>query len=1099
MLLTCFSIASYAQESLVLNHLLFSKRIEDSKIKSLKTHTNLENAKKYLANYQFDLAKYFFKKSHSASNQDHRLAANLGLSRIYTLNFNLDSASYFFRKAEEDYLDNSADSLKHVFRLNAILIGFLTSDPQTESKLLRFIEGIPEDNEEILLALKWYGNLLIEKKQYKKASDYLDQALKIQSKYFPDSKNHWIELRLEKAYLSFFINGVKKTLTLYEEELFPLLKKENEGWSRYLLSECYRLSSKLYYRIRDYNKVLDYNLKYLALIDEFYPPSHFRYGETYNAISNIYEKLGFYSLSSEYAKKSSNVYLPLLKSKNEWFTASILLNEVAKLRRAGEYEAAIRRLNQVLSYEVTSEKLKQYRLSALVQKSKVLQKSGKPLKALEFARKATKLVESLNEQGKKRNLFRVYYAYLEASIEVLDFESKEIKNQYNKLLGIVESGANFSESNYLPFINNLSYFFIVNNQPDSALFYTQKTLKRYRDKSERLDEELTRNELVFLVWTKYLEGLAYQKKFNGSQEKHAVEKIIKCFDQAIEWFMESKRGYKPLLDDIYFDASVSDIFEGAIETSLRLYEKTKDAELLIKAFRYMELSKSNQLLEALNRNQLIQNTRIPDSLLLSIRSSKAQISFLNNKLKGLANKGQLTENDSLMVENFNTLILENKESLRKGMLHLEKNYQNYYEANFDQKEIDVLKVQAKLKPNQAIVEYYEGKKSNYVFVISNGKVVFQRLEKLSELEISDFRNHLIPSYSGLKIDDRYKLFLNESFMIYQKTLQKPLAAIGNGENIQKLYLIPDKTMNFIPFELLLTQKRDSTVLEGYENLPYLIKDYSISYGYSASILFGEHKVIKKAKGKLLAFAPTYKKLLIEEIPSNRLSKTTNKLSQLKHNQAEIKGISQYFSGKFFTGNKATKKSFVEKVKDYDIIHLAMHGLVDNKEPKNSKLVFTTDNLDSNNDRYLHNFELYNMHIDAQLAVLSACDTGFGKLAGGEGALSIARAFTYAGARSVVMSQWPAEDESSSQIMKLFYKYLAEGQEKDQALRQAKLDYLKNAHAFKQNPFYWCNFIITGDISPIQQAEKKNLLGFIAGGIIFLILVFAICFRRLYRK
>ncbi|MEL6562774.1 MAG: CHAT domain-containing protein, partial [Bacteroidota bacterium] len=177
----------------------------------------------------------------------------------------------------------------------------------------------------------------------------------------------------------------------------------------------------------------------------------------------------------------------------------------------------------------------------------------------------------------------------------------------------------------------------------------------------------------------------------------------------------------------------------------------------------------------------------------------------------------------------------------------------------------------------------------------------------------------------------------------------------------------------------------------------------------------------------------------------------------------------------------------------DILHFAMHGLVDSKDSEKSRLVFTPVE-DSVHDNYLHNFELYNLSIDAKLAVLSACNTGYGKLEGSEGVMSLARAFTYAGTKSVVMSQWPADDEATSVIMQSFYSYLADGKRKDDALRLAKLDYLAQADPSKRNPFYWNNFVVMGDVSPLVKDNTKLYIYiglFILG--ILLLVVFGIRF------
>lgn len=130
-------------------------------------------------------------------------------------------------------------------------------------------------------------------------------------------------------------------------------------------------------------------------------------------------------------------------------------------------------------------------------------------------------------------------------------------------------------------------------------------------------------------------------------------------------------------------------------------------------------------------------------------------------------------------------------------------------------------------------------------------------------------------------------------------------------------------------------------------------------------------------------------------------------------------------------------------RDYRVLHLAMHAIVDDTNPMHSKLVFTQKQ-DSVEDNFLHAYEIYNMNIPAQMTVLSACETGYGKLAKGEGIMSLGRAFAYAGCPSVVMSHWAVNDASTAKLMEYFYKYLSYGEAKDRALQLAKLEFFRKS-------------------------------------------------------
>ncbi|MEM6805242.1 MAG: CHAT domain-containing protein, partial [Bacteroidota bacterium] len=234
-------------------------------------------------------------------------------------------------------------------------------------------------------------------------------------------------------------------------------------------------------------------------------------------------------------------------------------------------------------------------------------------------------------------------------------------------------------------------------------------------------------------------------------------------------------------------------------------------------------------------------------------------------------------------------------------------------------------------------------------------------------------------------------------------------------------------------------------------------------------------------------------------------------SPLNFNRVEVDKIINLTGGDGLIGQNATEAFFKSQVRDQKIIHLAMHGFVDEKEPLYSGLVFDlplsevdgrlgTNSLDQSNlkeseldDGILHAYEIYEMELNAELAVLSACETGTGTIKRGEGIISLAHAFKYAGCPNIVMSLWKVDDESTSELMQFFYSHLKAGKEKDEALRQAKLDYIKLYPSAP--PFYWAPFVLVGDDSPIEFEgfwEKYFIT-------VFLILIVLVVSFLLYRN
>ncbi|WP_435264284.1 CHAT domain-containing protein [Tenacibaculum sp. nBUS_03] len=203
------------------------------------------------------------------------------------------------------------------------------------------------------------------------------------------------------------------------------------------------------------------------------------------------------------------------------------------------------------------------------------------------------------------------------------------------------------------------------------------------------------------------------------------------------------------------------------------------------------------------------------------------------------------------------------------------------------------------------------------------------------------------------------------------------------------------------------------------------------------------------------------------------------LSPLENTEKEAAVITNLVGGDSFTNSNATKENFVRKTSNAKIIHLATHATATN----NPSIQFFT------NDLKLH--ELYTYKNNADLVVLSACETNIGELKQGEGVLNLARGFFHSGTNSVVSSIWKINDASSSFIMKEFYSNLKDKQSKTEALNNAKRAYLKKHSLSEQSPYYWASFVLIGDTSPVFTT---NYFYYISIVLIIGLLVF-LFFRR----
>jgi len=201
-------------------------------------------------------------------------------------------------------------------------------------------------------------------------------------------------------------------------------------------------------------------------------------------------------------------------------------------------------------------------------------------------------------------------------------------------------------------------------------------------------------------------------------------------------------------------------------------------------------------------------------------------------------------------------------------------------------------------------------------------------------------------------------------------------------------------------------------------------------------------------------------------------------------------------GKTFLLDESTKSSFRSYANGHKIIHIGTHAESDNLRPELSRLVFAKnpDFQSVEEDNYLHAYEIYGYNLKSNLALLTACETGKPGYRPGEGMISIAHAFNYAGSESILTALWKIDEKASAEITENFYQNLIQDMDKDQALRLAKLSYLSSATGRTQSPEYWAGLVIMGDSTGISIKESLSPW-YLYLGVLFVALVLLFFLKR----
>ncbi|WGD33517.1 CHAT domain-containing protein [Olleya sp. YS] len=480
------------------------------------------------------------------------------------------------------------------------------------------------------------------------------------------------------------------------------------------------------------------------------------------------------------------------------------------------------------------------------------------------------------------------------------------------------------------------------------------------------------------------------------------------------------------------------------------YQKEGNVDVLHQAFAYAEKNKASILKETIGKKSLLQ--QFPnDSLLLKEQTLLQQQERLTNSII----KAQY-QNNSKQINEISQELTETSIALKELKKEIDTKY-----SNINNQKLSTKTIQDKLlKDNAVLVEYFYGETAVFQFLISPSTI------DLFKIERDDHFNTTIEQYidyfnNSSVINNNIPQFTNDAFKLYQ------LLGFEITSTSKNVVVIPDGFLNFIPFESLLSQQTTST---NYSKMPFVATQQQLAYNVSA-LFYANNKPFK------------YSNLVLGVFPV--FDKTDAKLT---YSLDEAESIEEYVNAKFLMYDAATKQDVLAQANQFGVLHLSTHA---------SSGTFTIPaNIDFIDQKLFLN-ELYSLNIQNNLVVLSACETGIGKLQKGEGSMNLARGFQFAGVENLLFSLWKINDLSTSQLMASFYKSYSKTQSAFVANHLSKVGYLNNSSIsnIKKSPYYWSAFMYYGDLTPKTTSSMSNYIVFAFVGFGIALLLWFVIRRR----
>lgn len=562
------------------------------------------------------------------------------------------------------------------------------------------------------------------------------------------------------------------------------------------------------------------------------------------------------------------------------------------------------------------------------------------------------------------------------------------------------------------------------------------------------------------------------------QAKAQLLKLTKKYSLALETYtlaadlvLQMQKSYPNASTKHFLAKTTLTLHEEGFQLAFEQYKNSNKAEYLNQSLVFAEATKSKLLFDKVKATDNKKIAGVSDSLLQKEKDLYLDIAFYKKKWFTAKNKAQIDKQ-----QYFQQHIFDLEKELEKLQAYIYKKHPNYslHQQNKEPLTIEKIQNQVLQKEGAILIAYFVSFDTVYAFVVQKSKAELQKLQSLSNLKTDlnlFWKSLLNPSTQEYTPQKAFEQFNTRAHNLYKKLLAPILTP-----NNKQLFIIQDEQLSFLPFVALLKQPSLATT-PNYLELDYLVYHYEFNYSYSAQLLL--HNLEQNISPKLSPF------LGIAPFSEEDLQ---DSFAILPSSKKEIETIHQKLGGNIFMSNKAVINTF-QTHSTASIIHIASHAIVDAQKPDYSFIAFA-------NNEHLNAFEIQNMPIQANLVVLSACETGVGQFVEGEGSLSLARSFMYNNVPSVVMTLWKVRDQSSLLLMQHFYENLINGETKSAALQAAQKEYLsKNADQQTAHPYFWAAHILLGNPKPIDKLTTTSYPNWLYWSIIVVVILFLLLLKN----
>lgn len=799
-----------------------------------------------------------------------------------------------------------------------------------------------------------------------------------------------------------------------------------------------------------------------------------------NNIGGIHLTLGDYRKALEYFDQALELRRALGQRREE----SIALNNIGRVHDLlGEPQKALDYHRQALQIRrALGDRLME--AASLNNIGLIYDWLGEKEKALEHYKQALELFRAANDRNLEatalNNIGGFYLNTLKDSKPALDYYTRSL--EIRRALG--------QPIELAIMLDNIGHLYKTSGDPRKALEYHRQALKIRQNSGDRLGEAASLNnmgaahyslgelstafdylnqalKLYRLLGHRSREAIALYGLAMIERDRDNLDESRVCMEASLKIVESLRSGLASQELRASFLAQRQDYYEFHIDLLMRLHQREPAKAHNLAAFQASERAHARSLLELLAEARVDVEQGISPELKQRERAAHLRIARTQAQLIEAYSQAQPDRSKTAVLEEELKQADDEREQLRAEIRQRHPPY-----AQLQYPEAPELKdVQSLLDNRSVLLEYALGQKTSFLFAVTREDFLVVRLPPASALGADVEALRALITSRPQRSD--FEKQIKHSRKIFQDLLE-PASKLLAGK--QRLIIVPSGILHYLPFEVLLTKGEEKALATMTPaRLPYLLRDYAISYVPSAAVLTSlRNRPAKSAAGKsFIAFAdPVYADVtqsplvLTQPNLSNAFGDERPwRLGRLLETRREVEQISALFPKdqvSLLLREEASEENAktAGRFNQFRFVHFATHGLLNEEKPSHSGLVLNLDSAQKSEDGLLQAYEIFNLKLNADLVVLSGCETGLGKDVKGEGLVGLSHAFFYAGTPSLVVSLWKVQDRSTADLMVNLYREIGRTQTKSEALRQAKLSLIQQGRY--ADPYYWAPFVLTGD-------------------------------------